>query len=106
MSTHRAPTDPDTAMILGEIRGQLRELIHNMRNEEMKNDVLAKTIAKLESVPGDIAEIKQRLTTLEMDRHRRDGAMGFGTWFLRSPLIGWLAGFSLALWFWWKEQGQ
>lgn len=60
----RAPSDPDTAMALGEIRGQLREIIHTMRNEEMKNDALARTIAKLENVPDDIVEIKKRLTAL------------------------------------------
>ncbi len=106
MSGPRAPADPDTAMALGEIRGQLREIIHTMRNEEMKNDALARTIAKLENVPDDIAEIKKRLTALERDKDRRDGAVGFGAWLLKSPLVAWLAAAALMAWTWWKGQGQ
>ena len=102
----RAPSDPDTAMALGEIRGQLREIIHSMRNEEMKNDALAKTIAKLESVPDDIAEIKSRLTTLERDKDRRDGAVGLGGALLRSPVVAWIFAAAVVAWEWVKGHGQ
>lgn len=96
----------ETAMMLGEMKGQLRELIHQGNNQAMKNDAVARTLAKLETIPDDIAEIKARLTTLEADRHRREAERGMLGMMLRSPLVGWLAGFALALWAWWKGQGH
>ena len=81
----RAPSDPDTAMMLGEMRGQLRELIHQGNNQAMKNDAVAKALAKLESIPDQLTKIEQRLTALETDKNRRDGAYGFGGAVLRSP---------------------
>lgn len=52
--TARAPSDPDTALLLGKVRGQLRELIHTLNNQVMKNDATARAIAKLETLPDDI----------------------------------------------------
>ncbi len=104
--TTRAPSDPESAMILGELRGQLREMVHNLNNQAMKNDATAKIIAKLESVPDDISEIKDRLTALERDKDRRDGAMGFGIWLVRSPLVAWLSAGALIAWTWLKGHGQ
>ena len=94
----RAPSDPDTAMMLGEMRGQLRELIHQGNNQAMKNDAVAKALAKLESIPDQLTKIEQRLTALETDKNKRDGAMGFGGWLLRSPLFGWLATAAVVAW--------
>lgn len=102
----QTPADPGTAYQLGKIEGQLRELIHNLNNEAMKNVARDEKLAKLESVPGDVADIKQRLTVLETDRNRREGAMGFGTWLLRTPLVTYLALIALAVWEWWKGHGQ
>ena len=102
----QTPSDPGTAFYLGKIEGQLRELIHNLNNEAMKNTARDEKLSKLESVPGDVADIKVRLTALETDKHRRDGAVGFGSWILRSPLIGWLVGFGLALWAFLRGHGQ
>lgn len=102
----RAPSDPETAMMLGEMRGQLRELIHNQNNQVMKNDAIARALAKLESLPEDIAEIKDRLTALERDKDRRDGAMGFGSWLLKSPVVAWLMAAAVVVWTWLRGQGQ
>lgn len=100
--TTRAPSDPDTAFLLGKIEGQLREVIHNMNNQAMKVDALV----SLKDIPDDIREIKDRLTVLETDKHRKDGAVGFGASLFRSPLVGWLVGFGLALYAWLKGHGQ
>jgi hypothetical protein len=91
------PSD-STMMILGEVRGQLREIIHNMNNQALKNDAVAAQLAKLEGVPAQLKAMEERLTNLETDKHRRDGAMGFGLQILKSPIVGWLAGFGFAAW--------
>ena len=102
----RAPSDPDTAMMLGEMRGQLRELIHQGNNQAMKNDAVAKALAKLESIPDQLTKIEQRLTALETDKNRRDGAYGFGGAVLRSPLVAWLLAAAVVVFEWIKRHGQ
>lgn len=90
--------DPNTILILGEVRGQLREIIHDMNNQSAERATMARQLAKLESVPDRLGAIETRLNALETDKHRRDGAMGFGSWLLKSPLVGWIAGAGIAVW--------
>lgn len=88
----------DTLLILGEVRGQLREIIHAMNNQAQKNDAVADKLAKLEGVPAQLKNIDTRLTALETDRHRRDGASGLLVMILRSPALGWLVGAGTTVW--------
>lgn len=76
-------TEPDinTAMILGEIRGQLRELIHTGNNNAAKLDALG-----------------VRVMQLETERNRRDGATGVVAAIMKSPAIGWAVGGATFLW--------
>lgn len=90
--------DNSTAMMLGEVRGQLRELVHQGNNQAMKNDAVARTLAKLESVPDDIAEIKNRLTALETERARRESERGMFIAVMRSPALGWFVGALTTVW--------
>lgn len=92
------PDDTTTALLLGELRGQLRELIHQMSNRAQEATAFARQLAKLESVPDRLLAIENRLSTLESDKDKRDGAMGFGSWLLRSPLVGWIAGAAIVVW--------
>jgi hypothetical protein len=101
---HPAPSDPGTAFFLGKIEGQLRELIHNQNNEAMKNAAIGEKVSKLEGVPDDIAEIKQRLTALETAEHRREGATGVFQAILRSPTIAWLVAAAGLVWVAFKER--
>lgn len=87
-----------TGLLLGEIRGQMRELIYNLNNATAKIDVLTEKVIATAALPGRIEKLEERVTALEADRNRRDGAMSFGGWVIRSPLVGWLAGAGLALW--------
>jgi hypothetical protein len=102
----RAPTDPDTAMMLGEMKGQLRELIHQGNNQAMKNDAVARTLAKLEGMPDQLTKIEERLTTLETDKDRRDGRDGLWSALIRSPLVAWLFAAAVIGWTWLKGHGQ
>ncbi len=74
-------SDPNTLLILGEIRGQLRELIHTGNNNSAKIDALSIRI-------GD----------LEADKSRRDGAHGVLNTLARSPTLGWIAGAVATFW--------
>jgi len=98
MTRSNPPADPAAAEAIGEIRGQLRELIHSMNNDGQRLEAIARSIAKLDGVPRDIAEIKERLGALEVEKHRRDGAQGLMMAMLKSPTLGWLVGVAAAAW--------
>lgn len=68
-------------LILGEIRGQLRELIHTGNNTASKLDALGIRVAALEG-----------------EKDRREGASGVLTTVLKSPLIGWMTGAAISAW--------
>lgn len=93
-----AELDTSTAMMLGEVRGQLRELVHQGNNQMQKNDAVARALAKLESIPDDITEIKKRITALENDGHRREGATSLMGVILKSPALGWLVSAAVTAW--------
>ena len=93
-----AVVDPTVAMILGEVRGQLREIIHTMNNERLKQDELARALSKLEGVPERLEKIERRIGDLEVLRHRRDGASGVMAAVLRSPALAWLIGAAATVW--------
>jgi hypothetical protein len=73
--------DPNTLLLLGEIRGQLRELIHTGNNNSTKLDALGIRVAALEG-----------------ERSRREGASGLVQSVLKSPAIGWLVGAVVTAW--------
>jgi hypothetical protein len=87
-----------TGMMLGELKGQMRELIHQVNTMSAKMDSLTERVVSTAGIPSRIKEIEERLTLLEADKNQRDGAMNFGGWLLRSPLLGWLTTAGVALW--------
>lgn len=74
-------------MAVGEVKGQMRELVHATNNNTQASNHMASSIAKLETIPADIAELKTRITALEVSENKRAGAMGLGGW-----LIGLMSG--------------
>lgn len=87
-----------TGMMLGELKGQMRELIHNVNNMSMKLDGLTREVVGAQDLPHKVQALDDRVVALEKDKNRRDGAMGFSGWLLNSPLIGWLFGAAIAGW--------
>lgn len=99
--------DLETARLLGEIQGQLRELNHSSANRAQEAAAFARQLAKLEVVPEQIARIEGRLLTMEFDKYKRDGAMGIGAWLLKSPVVAWVISAGVTAWaFLTKGAGQ
>jgi hypothetical protein len=48
------------AMILGEMRGQLREVVHSMNNLSAKFDGLSREVVGLSAMAGDLVDMKAR----------------------------------------------
>jgi len=73
--------DTGIALLLGEIRGQMRELINSTNNAGMKIDALA-----------------ARVSALEAEHNRRQGANNVVQALLKSPAFGWLVGVAVSAW--------
>ncbi|MES1971787.1 MAG: hypothetical protein V4472_04955 [Pseudomonadota bacterium] len=92
------PQIDSAGLLLGEMKGQLRELIHNLNTMSAKIDSLTERVIGASGLPGKVRELEERIAALEADKNKRDGAMGFGSWLLRSPAIAWLATAGVAIW--------
>lgn len=73
--------DPNALLLLGEIRGQLRELIHTSNNNSQKLDALA-----------------LRVGVLEADKSRREGAAGVFHAIIKSPAVAWVISAAVTVW--------
>lgn len=85
-------------MVLGEMRGQLREVVHSMNAMSEKFDRLSREVIGLSTLAADMAELKIRVTALETERNRRDGATGIVQAIVKSPAIGWMVGGATFVW--------
>ena len=99
------PSHDSNTMILGELRGQTRELVHSVNNLSTKFDALTREVIGLSSLAADIGELKatvagqaKRLEELEAEKNRTDGAKGFAAILLKSPALGWLVGAVISAW--------
>lgn len=84
------------AVKVGEISGQLRELIHQQNNMAMKLDGLTERMLT-SPTRADFEKLEQRVEALEAERHRNDGARGFILGVMRSPVAAWLVAAGAAL---------
>ena len=73
--------DTGIILLLGEIRGQMRELIQSSNSTGIKIDALA-----------------ARVSALEAEHNRRQGASNVLHALLKSPVLGWLVGVSVSAW--------
>lgn len=85
-------------MILGEMRGQLREVVHSMNNLTQKFDGLTREVIGLAVLGPQVVDLQTRMIKLESARDRQDGAFGMVSDILKGPLLGWVVGLgSIAL---------
>lgn len=91
-----SPRDVDFALILGEMRGQLKELVHSMVNKQQHDEAVGRAIAELSRVPDDIKDIKKELTALkdrmsdlEETKNKFEGGRGVILTVFQSPSVAW-----------------
>lgn len=85
-------------MILGEMRGQLREVVHSMNNLNGKVDGLTREVIALATMASEIGALKAKVEALEADKNRHDGANGLIGTIMKSPALGWLVGAAITAW--------
>lgn len=82
-------------MVLGELRGQVRELIHSVNNLTQNVMGLTREVSALGTLATTLAELQGRLAIVEAKQHQSDGAKGVWAELLKSPFLAWL--FSIAV---------
>lgn len=88
----------DANLIIGEMRGQLREVVHSVNNLSAKFDSLSREVMSLAAMAGAIGKIEAKVEVLERDRNQRAGANGFALTLMKSPALGWLVGAVITVW--------
>jgi len=85
------------AVKVGEISGQLREVVHSVNNVAQKVDGMSE---KLLTAPtqADIQSLAARVALLEAEKNRTDGAKGVFAAVMRSPMAAWAAAIIAAIW--------
>lgn len=90
------PTEDTThAMILGEMRGQLREVVHGLNNLSGKFDGLSREVIGLGALAKDVIELKTghvqdikalqgQIDALKKERDERTGAANLVNWLFKN----------------------
>jgi hypothetical protein len=84
--------DTQLAIVIGEMRGQVREMIHAQNNIAMKVDAISQMVMLAAGLPDTVSAINARVTALEADLNKREGATGVVSVILKSPTLGWIVG--------------
>lgn len=82
--TDQLRDDSSHAMILGEMRGQLRELVHGQNNLSAKVDGLSREVITLTALGADMADVKVRMKVIEERDQQQKGAASFAAWVFRN----------------------
>lgn len=77
-------------LAVGEMRGQLREMIHAQNNIAQKVDFLTER-ALLAPTTAQIEALTKRVDALESVNDRQDGAKGVLAAVMKSPVAAWCA---------------
>lgn len=77
-------------MLLGEMRGQLRELVHSVNNLNGKVDALTREVVALGPLAAALAELQVRVDKLEKQNNEHVGATGMLKSLFTSPVVMWL----------------
>lgn len=78
------------AVKVGEISGQLREVIHTVNNMAQKVDGMTERLLTAPTA-ADLEKLSKRVDALEADKDRNDGAKGVFAGVMKSPAAAWIA---------------
>lgn len=84
--------DTQLAIVIGEMRGQVREMIHAQNNIAMKVDAISQMVMLAAGLPDTVSALSTRVAALEADLNKREGATGVVSMILKSPTLGWIVG--------------
>jgi hypothetical protein len=98
MSDPESAANRDINIMLGEMRGQLREMIHTVNNISQKQDAMSIAVIEAKGLPVEVTALRLRVTALETERNKRDGATGVISALMRSPTLGWIVGALTTAW--------
>lgn len=98
----RQASESDTRFQYDIIKGlaesirQQTTLMHDIQTE-LKD--VATRLARIEAnkISEEVARLAVKVETLEVDLHRRQGAVGVGTWLLKSPVFAYIAAVATAV---------
>lgn len=74
------------------MRGQVREMIHAQNNIAQKVDAISQMVMLAAGLPDTVNALNTRVTALEADLNKREGATGVVSAILKSPTLGWIVG--------------
>lgn len=91
-------------LMLGELRGQMKELIHSVNNSAHLINGLTDKVNRSEGLPDAIKALELRiaahdvrLTALEVTDNQRKGAIGLSAWLIKTvPFAAFGAGLAVA----------
>jgi predicted amino acid dehydrogenase len=99
------PEANQNAMILGEMRGQLREVVHSMNNLSMKFDGLTREVVALGALATIVGKLEAvaeamdiRIKKLEAQQTQVSTTASNFKAVLNSPVLGWIFLVAVALW--------
>ncbi len=85
------------AVKVGEISGQLREVVHSVNNMAQKVDGMSERMLT-SPTQADFQSLAARVALLEAEKNRTDGAKGVFAAVMRSPMAAWAAAIIAAIW--------
>lgn len=98
VSERAMPEKDDNNLIIGEMRGQLREVVHSLNNLSSKFDGLAREVMALATLAGELGKLQAKVEMLETQKHRSDGVHSVALAVVKSPTLGWLVGAAASAW--------
>lgn len=85
-------------MLLGEMRGQLRELVHSVNNLNAKVDGLTREVVALGPLSAAVADLSNRVDKLEAKGNEQSGAYKTLSAILVSPFVAWAVMLAGVVW--------
>ncbi|QSR18397.1 hypothetical protein [Novosphingobium sp. KA1] len=80
--------DNSMALMLGEIRGEVRQVVDHVATLAGKIDALTASLHQMAHLPAELQALKDRVATLEAAEQQRRGAMGLGSIIIKA--LPWL----------------
>lgn len=92
--------------MLGQMTGQLREMVHTLASVSTKQDALGLKVASLDHLADNFSKLDAKVDQLMTKENERTGAVNLGAWLLKTPLVAWVTAAGVTVWAFLKGPGQ